>query len=103
MRPLLVVHPKIRLGHHGAEKGRMATKTIGVNIRLGVNIHAAYEQPARDFQLIVVDAHVQQGRSRQGGSLCGLDLVMAAKLRWINLLVLEGSRQEFRIPAEMLL
>jgi len=97
----VVIHPEVGLGDDGGEERGVAAESVGVDCGFGVGVHAAIEQPARDFEFIVVNAKVQQGCAGERCSVGCQDLVMTAELGRVGLFEGEGALEQVGVTAEM--
>ena len=90
------------LRDNATEQGRVSAEAVGVDLGFGVYVGAMIDQPARDFDLVEVDADVQQRRSRERCAVQAERVVGAAsQFRRIDLFVGEGPRDQVRITAQM--
>src|ERR1039457_6669889 len=76
-----MIHPEIWLGDYCCEERGVAAETFGVNRSFSVHIHSLREEPARNFHFVVVDAHVEQGRSRERRSTRRLHFIVTSEFR----------------------
>src|SRR2546427_4701793 len=80
----------------------MAAESVRVDLGLGVHVHSTRDQPTGNFNLVEIDAEVQQRRARQGRAVQPKRMVGAtANLGWIDFLVGEGASQQMRVASEM--
>ena len=60
------------------------------------------DQPAGDFDLVEIDANVQQRRARQRSAVqCQGMVGVASQLRRIDFLMREGSTEQSRVTTQM--
>ena len=56
----------VRLRDDAAEQGRVTAEAVGIDFGFSVHVRAMLDQPARDLDLVEIDAHVQQRRAAKG-------------------------------------
>ena len=63
-----VVHPEIRLRHHGVEKSSVSAKSVGVGRAIAYSRSATRcrNEPFEDLVLVEIDRHMQQRRTASG-------------------------------------
>src|SRR5687767_5673155 len=96
-----MVHPIIRLRYDRGEERCVPAETVSIYRSFCVGIHAAFQEPSGDLDLIVVDTHVQERCSGQRCALRGQHFVMTAEVRRVDLFVRERALQELRITTQV--
>src|SRR3954454_12284371 len=88
----------ISLRYYASEKRRVSAESVGIDGGFCVDVRAMRNQPAHDFNFVVVNGNVQQRGAGQWRTVQRQRLVgMASEFRWVNFLVGKSAGNKLRI------
>ncbi len=94
----------VRLRDDAAEQWGVATEAVSIDLGFGIDVRAMIDQPARDLDLVEINAHVQQSCARQRCAVQRKGMIGVASERGrIDFFVGKCSGQKLRIAAQVLL